>query len=147
MSVPGFAPRRRSRTRARAGFLPPLGSDGFHRLEDHRVALRFHFIALLHTEGLIEDFRLQAVGDELALRRPLGDRGPDLAVREEDAEPVEYVSGDLEFRVDLLAAQELGSEVSEAGAGIEHVAQTVGVRRVPHDVGLDAAAAGHWPPF
>src|ERR1019366_10074751 len=49
-----------------------LGSDGLQRLEDHRVALRFHFIALLHAEGLIEDFPLQAAGDALALRRPLG---------------------------------------------------------------------------
>src|SRR5665647_1837650 len=72
-----------------------LGSDDFQRPQDHRVALRFHFIALLHAEGLIEDFRLQAVGDELALRQPLGEAGPDLAVGEEDAELIEHFPGCL----------------------------------------------------
>src|ERR1035437_3985780 len=55
-----------------------LGSHNFQRLEDHGVALRFHLIALLHAEGLIEDCRLQSVGDELALRQPLDEAGPDL---------------------------------------------------------------------
>src|ERR1019366_5290973 len=101
--------------------------------------------ALLHAEGLIEDFGLQSVGDVLALRQPLGETGPDLAAREESAELVEHFARDLELRVDLVGAQEFGGEVGEAGAGIEHVAQAVSVWLVHHDVGLDAAAAGHWP--
>src|ERR1039458_9762376 len=46
-----------------------------------------------------------------------------------------------------MRAQKFGGIVGEAGAGIEHITQTVGDGRKHHDVRLDSAAAGHAPAF
>src|SRR5690348_4716347 len=46
--------------------------DPLHRPLDLPIPLRFNFIALLHTQRLIENLSLQAVADEVEFARPLG---------------------------------------------------------------------------
>src|SRR5579884_3152788 len=76
----GIAEAADARPGARSRGAPggELTADHFERLPDRRVALRFDFVALFHTERLVEDFRFEPVGDELALGDPLGKSGLDV---------------------------------------------------------------------
>ena len=67
----------------------------------------FHFIALLHAEGLIEEFGLQAVGDEFAFRQPFREAGPDLTIGEKDAELIEHFRRDFEIRYRSCGSAEI----------------------------------------
>ena len=58
-----------------------LLGDRFERLLNHRIALRFHFVALLHAERLIEDLGLQPVGDEFLRADPIVNAGLNVARR------------------------------------------------------------------
>src|SRR5262249_48316135 len=82
-----------------------LAAHGLDRLEHHGIALQFHFVALLDAESLVEELRLEAVGDELALGEPFGEARTYLAFVDEGAELVEDLRCDLEIGRDLVGVQ------------------------------------------
>jgi amino-acid N-acetyltransferase len=143
--VPGFF-RKLEFQEVERGELPlkvcrsSLRTDDLQRLQNLRVPLRFHFVALLNPESLVEDLGLQAVLDERALARPVAHSRLDVVLGAEDLEIAEQSGRDFEVLGYIgMALEVVDGERGERGGGVEDGAQPRRGFGVYYVVGLDAA--------